>query len=131
MLATRLAKYLGVAEDPGEDLDLNTVACRYFARGNAVEDLYPAVKSLIPGDDELPIPELLLKLAAVDRFRLFVTTSFDPSWKELAIRFDLEGIRRPRSTAFPLVTGAISARIWTASRTRWCSTCSAKSRPFP
>jgi hypothetical protein len=77
MLATQLAKYLGVDQEPERDLDLNTVACRYLARGNPVEDLYPAVKSVMPGYDELPIPEPLLKLAAVDRFQLFVTTTFD------------------------------------------------------
>jgi hypothetical protein len=77
-LATRLQEYLGLDDQPTEDLDLNTVACKYLAQGNPVEDLYPALKSVMPADDEIPIPEPLLKLAAINCFQLFVTTTFDP-----------------------------------------------------
>jgi hypothetical protein len=78
LLAKRLADYLGV---PGEDLpdvgELNEVVCRFLARGNQVQDIYPAIKSIMPKDDELPIPEPLLRLAEIRPFKLFVNTTFD------------------------------------------------------
>lgn len=77
-LAARLQQYLGAADHPTEDLDLNTVACRYLAKGNPVEDLYPALKMVMPDEDEIPVPEPLLKLAGISRFQFFVTTTFDP-----------------------------------------------------
>ena len=39
-LATRLGQALDVVDQPAEDLDLNTVACRYLAKGKPVEELY-------------------------------------------------------------------------------------------
>jgi hypothetical protein len=78
-LAKRLAAYLGVSGgDPPDVGDLNDVVCRFLAKGNQVEDVYPAIKSIMPKEDELPIPEPLLRLAEIRPFNLFVSTTFDP-----------------------------------------------------
>lgn len=78
LMAQELASYLGVS---GEDLrpgaEINTVACRYIESGNGVEDVYIALKTLMPPDDELSIPEPLAKLAGIRPLKLFVTTTFD------------------------------------------------------
>jgi len=78
-LAERLAEYLEV---PGEDLPergpLNEVASRFLAQGGELEDIYPAIKSIVPPKDRFPIPEALLKLARIRPFKLFVTTTFGP-----------------------------------------------------
>jgi hypothetical protein len=78
-LAERLAEYLEV---PGEDLPergaLNEVASRFLAQGGELEDIYPAIKSVVPPKDRFPIPEPLLKLARIRPFKLFVTTTFGP-----------------------------------------------------
>jgi TIR domain/SIR2-like domain len=117
MLATRLARYLEVAEDPAEELDLNTVAYRYLARGNAVEDLYPALKSVIPADDEVPIPEPLLKLAAVDRFQLFVSTTFDPLLERALNQVRFGGQKKTEVYSFsPSTRGDLPVDLDTVTR---------------
>lgn len=79
LVAERLAQHLHVpkAESPTE-ASLNEVACRYLAEGGELEDIYSAIKSVMPAREELPLPERLLKLAAIEPFKLFVTTTFDP-----------------------------------------------------
>jgi len=78
-LAEKLAASLGVPPDdlpPGEEL--NEVACRYISGGNRIEDIYPALKMVgARAEAALPIPEPLLKLAAIRPLRLFVSTTFD------------------------------------------------------
>lgn len=79
LLATRLADYLGVANgDLPAGGELNTIACRFLAAGNQLEDLYPALKSVMPKATELAVPEPLLRLAEIPNFKLFVSTTFDP-----------------------------------------------------
>lgn len=78
LLAERLADYLGVAADdlpPGAEL--NAVACRFLAQGKPWELLYSALKTVMPKDRELAIPEPLRRLAEIESFDLFVTTTFD------------------------------------------------------
>ncbi len=78
ILAQRLAEYLGVPGDQlPEGAEINTVACRYLATGARLEDIYPALKIVMPADAELPVPESLAKLAAIEPLKLFVTTTFD------------------------------------------------------
>jgi len=99
-LATRLGQALDVVDQPAEDLDLNTVACRYLAKGKPVEELYPALKSVMPGDDEIAIPEPLLKLAAIDRLQLFVTTTFDPFLERALNQVRFDGKKRTEVYTF-------------------------------
>jgi len=77
-LAEHLAQYVGVSSDNlplgGE---LNEVACRFLAKGNQVEDIYPALKAVAAKAEVLPIPEPLLHLADIKPLQLFVSTTFD------------------------------------------------------
>lgn len=79
LLARRLGEYL---EIPTDDLpageELNAIACRFIDQRQDVQDLYPALKRVMPSEEELEIPEPLLQLARIRHFDLFVTTTFDP-----------------------------------------------------
>ena len=78
LIAQRLAEHLGVS---GADLqqrdEIDTVACRYVQKGNRIEDIYPALKTVMPTAGELPTPEPLAKLVSIRPFSLFLTTTFD------------------------------------------------------
>jgi hypothetical protein len=78
-LAGRVAARLGVAFDAAEATTdpLNTVACRYLEARSDPRPLYTTVYEEARGLPALGIPDGLLKLAALDKFRLFVTTTFD------------------------------------------------------
>lgn len=79
LIARRLGEYLEVPSDdlPAGD-ELNAVACRFIDQRQDVQDLYPALKKVMPGADELATPEPLLQLARIRHLNLFVTTTFDP-----------------------------------------------------
>ena len=78
LIARRLAEYIGVSgKDLPENDEINTVVCRYIEKGNRIEDIYSALKIVMPPDDEIPIPEPLNKLAEISPFKLFVTITFD------------------------------------------------------
>ena len=79
LLAERLAQYLELpdGESPAAGQSLNAVACRYLAQGNDPQDIYSALKAVMPGDDELPIPEPLIKLAEIRSLKTFVSITFD------------------------------------------------------
>ena len=82
LIARRLADYLSLPSDNlprGEEL--NTVACRYMERGHRIEDVYSALKIIMPGEETLSIPEPLKQLASIQPLKLFVTTTFDPLMK--------------------------------------------------
>lgn len=82
LIAQQLADYLRVSPtDLPEGDEINTVACRYLEKGNRIEDIYSALKIVMPAENELSIPEPLAKLAAIRPFKLFVTTTFDPLLK--------------------------------------------------
>src|SRR4051794_5712769 len=79
LLAQRLADKLKVsAAGLGEDGALNEVACRYLKGGGDIRRVYSGLKAVLPEPAELPVPEILKKLASVRAFRLFVSTTFDP-----------------------------------------------------
>ncbi len=78
LIAQRLADHLGVSgADLQEGDEINAVAYRYIEKGNRIEDIYPALKTVMPTAGELPIPEPLSKLASIHPFSLFLTTTFD------------------------------------------------------
>lgn len=76
-LAVRLAEALKV---PADELpaggELNAVACRYLERRGKWQRMYAALKSVMPADEELPVPEPLRRLAGIP-FELFISTTFD------------------------------------------------------
>ena len=74
-LAERLAHRLQLTPEPEDTL--NKVVCRYLAQGGDREDIYPALKRVMPQLQELKLPDPLLKLAAILPLKLFVTTSLD------------------------------------------------------
>lgn len=79
LLAERLADKLKVsAAGLGEDGALNEVACRYLKAGGDIRRVYSGLKAVLPEPAELPVPEVLKKLASVRAFKLFVSTTFDP-----------------------------------------------------
>lgn len=75
-LAEQLAGRLQINFEPADTL--NTVACRYLSEGGQREDIYPALKRVMPQLTEIKLPEALIKLAEIRPLNLFVTTSFDP-----------------------------------------------------
>ncbi len=79
LLAQLLAKTLGVSgEDLPEGEELHTIASRVMKTpGKSIQDVYTAIKILMPGEEKLSIPPALSKLAAIPNFQLFVTTTFD------------------------------------------------------
>ena len=76
-LAQRLAEYLELGDEPSANASLNAVACRYLAQGNDPQEIYSALKAVMPADDELPIPEALIKLAEIRSLKTFVSITFD------------------------------------------------------
>ena len=78
LLAERLAQYLEVSDEAAPAaLSLNAVACRYLARGNDAQDIYSALKAVMPPDSELRVPEPLVKLAEIGSLKTFVSLTFD------------------------------------------------------
>jgi hypothetical protein len=78
-LARRVAAYLAV--EPGEAPTLHAVACLYLKEAGQLDDVYSAINDVYSSDVlarmPLQIPEALRKLARIDAFPLYVTTTFD------------------------------------------------------
>ena len=118
LLAERLAQYLELTdgESPAEQ-SLNTVACRYLAQGNAPQDIYSALKAVMPGDDELPIPEPLIKLAEIRSLKTFVSITFDSLMERAINHVRFGGQRKTRVLAYaPNRTEDLAPGIATADR---------------
>lgn len=75
-LAERLAAYLQIGSDPEDTL--NAVSCRYLVQRGQIDDIYPALKRVMPPAAGLVLPETLVKLAEIRPLKLFVSTTFDP-----------------------------------------------------
>ena len=80
-LAQGVAKRLSVPFDPGEAVKdpLNTVACRYLEQSDDTRQIYIAVFQEAQALSGLGVPEAFRRLAEIDQFKLFVTTTFDTS----------------------------------------------------
>lgn len=90
-LARRLAEALGVTANDGVELtSLTAVASQYLAKGGEPEKIYNRVHRLLRARTGIPIPEPLKKLAAIQPFKLFVSTTFDSMLAQAinAVRFD-------------------------------------------
>jgi hypothetical protein len=78
--AEQLAAALGVPADGLTSGDpLNTVACRYLATRPDERGIYINLFRVHQQLAQLGIPRPLRQLAAIDNFKLFVTTTFDAS----------------------------------------------------
>jgi hypothetical protein len=91
-LAERVAKRLSVPFDPSEPAKdpLNLVACRYLERSDDTRQIYMAVFQEAQAMAALGPPDPFRRLAEIDRFKLFVTTTFDGSLAAAinAVRFN-------------------------------------------
>ena len=101
LIARRLADYLGISGDnlPEGD-ELNTVACRYIGKGERIEDIYSALKIVMPADEELSIPKPLSKLATIRPFKLFVSTTFDSLLEQAINRERFSGQSRTQILSY-------------------------------
>jgi hypothetical protein len=80
LLAARLAKRLKLSSDPTSATNtgaLNAVASQHILQGGDPDDIYRAVAAVMKELTDVPIPQPLLKLAAIEKFPVFVTTTFD------------------------------------------------------
>jgi hypothetical protein len=76
-IADKLAERLEIqpASLPPEP-SLNAVVCHYLQTGGVPEEVYPKIRPILNQARFAP-PEALLQLARIDRFKLFVTLTFD------------------------------------------------------
>src|SRR6266481_710061 len=76
-IAGKLAQRLEIPADalPAEP-SLNAVVCHYLQTGGVPEEIYPKIRPIM-NQARFDPPELLLQLARIDRFKLFVVLTFD------------------------------------------------------
>lgn len=89
-LAHSLAEALGVTADDGVELtSLTAVASQFLAKGGEPEKIYNRVQKLLRARSGIPIPEPLKKLAGIQPFKMFVSTTFDSLMAQAinAVRF--------------------------------------------
>ena len=80
--------------------EINTVVCSFIKKGNDIEDIYPILFDVIPNDDKVSIPEPLLKLAGIQEFKLFVSTTFDNLMERALNEVRFEGQTKTRVLSF-------------------------------
>ncbi len=104
-LARRLAEYLEVSgEDLLEGNEFDIVARRYVEKKNRIEDIYSALKYVMPPEKDLPMPSPLVKLAAITPFQLFVTTTFDPLLQHVIDQVRFPGAARTKVLSYSPTT---------------------------
>jgi len=79
-IAKDVAETLELDQGWNEKMSLNDVACRCLASNMPIDDVYTAVKDSLESHPFEP-PESLRKLARINAFNLFVTTTFDDLMK--------------------------------------------------
>jgi hypothetical protein len=76
-IADKLAERLEIpATSLPPEPSLNAVVCHYLQTGGVPEEVYPKIRPILNQARFAP-PEALLQLARIDRFKLFVTLTFD------------------------------------------------------
>jgi len=75
VLAQRVARALELPGEPPATID--ELACRHVRERRALEDIYPAIKQELGALEQGPLPDALVKLAEIDWFKLYVSTTFD------------------------------------------------------
>ena len=101
-LARRVADKLDVAFAANEATGdpLNTVACRYLGQNDDPRPIYMNVFAEATGMAGGQVPDSLLKLAAIDPFKLFLTTIFDDSLRDAINQVRFNGLPRTDVRAF-------------------------------
>jgi TIR domain/SIR2-like domain len=94
-LAGRVAEKLGVSYDPDEATDdpLNMVACRHLERKGDPREIYITVFDEARSLLDHGLPDALVKLARIDSFKLFVTTTVDSSLQNAIDEVRFNGLR--------------------------------------
>jgi len=99
-LASELATYLDVAPDNlPQGLELSEVASRFIEAGNSRPEVYAALRTVATKTEAFPIPEPLLKLAAIRPISLFLSTTFDSTLTRAVDEARFDGQRRTRVLA--------------------------------
>ncbi len=76
-LAEALAEKLGLKLE-ARPQSLHEVACAYLSNGSRdLEEIYHSLRAVMPPPDKIDIPQPLLQLAGINKFKFFVTTTFD------------------------------------------------------
>ena len=76
-IADKLAERLEIpAASLPLEANLNVVVCHHLQAGGMPEEVYPKIRPILNQARFAP-PEPLLQLAGIDRFKLFVTLTFD------------------------------------------------------
>ena len=93
-LAADVARRLNVEPAiPTATNPLNDVACRYLARPDSdPREIYLKVYEAQEAMQPLGLPEALLELASIDKFKLFLTTTFDDSLKRAIDQVRFNGL---------------------------------------
>jgi hypothetical protein len=103
LLAKQLAARFDIRlEEPSESLTLNDVACRLLANHGSLEDVYPAVKHLVFSLTPTKLPEPLVKLAEINWFKLFVSTTFDDFLRQAVDQVRFSGTKLTHSLVYAL-----------------------------
>jgi hypothetical protein len=97
-LAKQLADRLQIDFAPTDTL--NTVAYRYLSQGGQREDIYPALKRVMPSPSQFKFPETLVKLAEIRPLNLFVSTTFDPLLAQVLNKVRYGGLEKTHVLAF-------------------------------
>ncbi len=101
LLADRLAGHLGV---PSADLppgsELQEVSRRFLTKSNDVQEIYRCLRVVFRELEPIPIPEPLLDLARIPRFKLFATMTFDVLMERAVDEARFDGQRQTLAFAY-------------------------------
>ena len=99
-IAERLAERLSVSLDQlSSQFDLNEVALQYLKNGGKDQKIYSTIKGILKAQP-LPVPEPLIKLAAITDFRLYISLTFDSLLEEAINRQRFAGEPKTRSLVY-------------------------------
>ena len=99
-VAARLEEKLALPVATGSvERTINDVVCRYLLAGGRREDVYPRVRAIMR-EEIFPPPEPLLQLAAIPRFNLFVSATFDTLMEDAINRVRFGGNAQTESLAY-------------------------------
>jgi hypothetical protein len=102
-LALQLAEQLGVAIGGAEPTPrLHDVACRFLDQRGLIDEIYIAINDIIERQPLPDPPGVLLKLARVSAFRLFVSITFDAFLEQALNQVRGAGRAKVHSLAYSL-----------------------------
>jgi len=101
--AMRLATELDVKKVLRASNPLNAVVGTYLENGGELPDVYVRLRRIVrAAAAEIEVPKSLKKLAAIQPFELFVTTTFDPMLELALNKVRFNGARGARPLSFAL-----------------------------